>query len=193
MTDGTNVYALSNNHVYADENLGDIGDPVIQPGTADGGTVPADVIGTLFDFEPIDFVGTNVIDAAIAVASDAELDRVTPPYCYGTPKSRPARARIGWTVMKCGRTTEFTQGSVSAINATVNVGYDRGVARFVRQIVIEPGGFSAGGDSGSLVVKGGLLARGRPVGLLFAGSATTKIANPIRAVLNRFGVTVDGD
>ena len=82
---------------------------------------------------------------------------------------------------------------VWAINATVNVGYDSGVARFVNQIIITPGNFSAGGDSGSLiVVEKGKDAR-KPVGLLFAGSTSITVANPIGAVLSRFGVTVDGE
>jgi len=55
LTDGTNVFALSNNHCYADENRASIGDPAIQPGTYDGGASPADDIGTLADFEPIIF------------------------------------------------------------------------------------------------------------------------------------------
>ncbi len=40
VTDGTDVYALSNNHVYADENQAGIGDAVIQPGTFDWGFKP---------------------------------------------------------------------------------------------------------------------------------------------------------
>ena len=68
VTDGTDVYALSNNHVYADENKSSVGDTVIQPGTYDGGAAPADAIGTLFDFEPINFSGLdNIIDAASMV------------------------------------------------------------------------------------------------------------------------------
>ena len=80
----------------------------------------------------------------------------------------------------------------------MNVSYgDAGVAKFVNQIIIEPGGVSAGGDSGSLIVadgKGKSKAIDRmPVGLLFAGNAFITIANPIDAVLTRFGVTVDGE
>ncbi len=45
VTDGANVYALSNNHVYANSNSASIGDGIIQPGTADGGSDPADRIG----------------------------------------------------------------------------------------------------------------------------------------------------
>ncbi len=86
-------------------------------------------------------------------------------------------------VEKCGRTTESTKGRVSAINASVNVNYGAsGVALFTGQIIVG-GSFSAGGDSGSLVVveKGG--DKGKPVGLLFAGSSSTTILNPIDDVL----------
>jgi hypothetical protein len=197
--DGANVYALSNNHVYADENLASTGDQVLQPGTYDGGVVPDDAIGTLYAFEPIAFSPTanNTMDAAIALSTVDDLGNATPADGYGTPKSATASASVNLGVKKYGRTTSQTKGRVSAINATVNVGYDSGVARFVNQIIIEPGEFSAGGDSGSLVVVDG---RGKdkqhdrkPVGLLFAGSQFVTIANPIDAVLVRFGVTVDGE
>jgi len=195
VTDGINVYALSNNHVYADENEANIGDNVLQPGTFDGGIDPDDSIGTLFDFEPIVFStsANNVIDAAIALSSTAALSNATPDDGYGTPKSAIAEAQIGMKVKKYGRTTGQTNGRVVAINMTVDVGYDTGVARFVDQTVISPGAFSAGGDSGSLIVVN---VKGRdynkPVGLLFAGSQFYTIANPIGPVLDRFGVTVDG-
>jgi len=96
-------------------------------------------------------------------------------------------------VQKYGRTTGHTVGRVTGINATLNVNYRTGTARFTGQIVISGEGFSTGGDSGSLVVtKGLLMADRRPVGLLFAGSNTNTVANPIELVLDRFGVTIDG-
>lgn len=197
VTDGTNVYALSNNHVYANENQANIGDAVIQPGTYDGGASPVDDIGTLYDFEPIDFSGDNVIDAAIALSDTDSLGNSTPSDGYGTPMSTTAAAYINQKVKKYGRTTGLTKGQVYALNATVQVGYDSGDAVFTGQIVISPGSFSTGGDSGSLVVvdgKGRDKAEDRkPVGLLFAGSTFFTIANPIDAVLDRFGVTVDGE
>lgn len=193
VTDGDNVYALSNNHVYADENKAGIGDAVIQPGAYDGGSSPADDIGTLAEFSPIDFSGgNNTIDAAIALSSLGDLGNATPSDGYGTPKSDPVQAAVGMRVRKYGRTTGQTNGRIDAINATVNVGYDSGVARFVGQIIIRPGGFSAGGDSGSLIVARGGSNDGKPVGLLFAGSSIFTVANPIGAVLDHFGVRVDG-
>ena len=206
VTDGINVYALSNNHVYADENLASYDDEILQPGAYDGGAIgpnttliDGDEIGTLYDFEEIVFStsANNTIDAAIAWSSPDVLGNATPCDGYGAPKSTTLAPRVNLKVKKYGRTTGLTDGLITAINANVLVGYDSGTALFVNQIIIEPGGFSAGGDSGSLVVAVG---KGRtktderkPVGLLFAGSTTITVANPIDAVLDRFGVTIDGE
>jgi len=210
VTDGINVYALSNNHVYANENDASIGDNVLQPGTYDGGVNPDDKIGTLADFQRIVFydyaypptpIPTNTMDAAIALSSTGLLGRTTPSDGYGTPKSTtaPALLSINASVKKYGRTTGLTKGKIWAANATVDVGYGPGkTARFVGQIIITPGTFSAGGDSGSLVVMDAGKGRNpsddrKPVGLLFAGSSTHTIACPINPVLTRFGVSVDGE
>jgi len=197
-----NVYALSNNHVYAKENFASIGDAEIQPGTFDGGSSPADDIGTLFDFEPIVFStsASNLIDAAIAATTTADLSYATPSDGYGPHPSTTITAAVGQDVKKYGRTTGLTSGSVDAINATVNVGYSTGVARFVGQIIIIPGSFSSGGDSGSLILVTTKTGKGRnktetleAVGLLFAGSVVITVANPIDTVLNRFTVELDGN
>jgi hypothetical protein len=95
-------------------------------------------------------------------------------------------------VQKYGRTTALTKGTVVGINATVDVGYSSGTARFVNQIVVyssKP--FIKPGDSGSLLVTYPAV---NPVGLLFAGNASGQyaIANQINDVLGNFGVTIDG-
>jgi len=192
VTDGTNVYALSNNHVYADENKADIGDNVLQPGTYDGGVDPDDAIGTLADFVTIDFGprSRNTVDAAIAVSTVDLLGNATPFGGYGTPSSTTVAADVGLSVQKYGRTTGLTEGAITGINATVRVRYDSGQARFLGQIVIGPGGFSDGGDSGSLIVT---QEGNNPVGLLFAGSSSVTIANPIDAVLAAFSASIDGE
>jgi hypothetical protein len=48
---------LSNNHVLANSNHAEIGDPILQPGPYDGGTYPADYIAALADFVPINIIG----------------------------------------------------------------------------------------------------------------------------------------
>ncbi len=201
LTDGTYIYALSNNHVYANSNEATIGDTILQPGRVDGGVAPDDAIGTLAACEPIEFGprGSNMIDAAIAkikmvVVDGQEVPAVgnsTPSNGYGTPSSTTAEATLDLSVQKYGRTTGQTNGVVDSINATIKVRYSGGFAIFVNQIVITPGTFSAGGDSGSLIVTDDEDCN--PVGLLFAGSSTMTVANPIDAVLDTFEVTIDGE
>ncbi|MFG0253204.1 MAG: hypothetical protein ACF8NJ_10055 [Phycisphaerales bacterium JB038] len=200
VTDGRAVYALSNNHVYANNNGASRGDPLLQPGTADGGRAPDHVLGTLHDFEPIAFCRAftcpaNRIDAALALTTPDDLGHATPDDGYGSPRASAAAAELGMKVQKYGRTTGHTHGQVTGLRATLDISYRGGTARFTDQIVITGtgSGFSAGGDSGSLIVTDGLLLGDRrPVGLLFAGRRTTTIANPIGLVLDRFGVTLDG-
>jgi hypothetical protein len=204
------VFILSNNHVLAASNNASVGDPILQPGPFDGGTA-ADQIGTLHAFKPIDFTGRdNTIDAAIALSSAAVLSNATPADAgYGLPSARiwgdansdgtfdNRNALLNLAVEKYGRTTGHTHGTITGINATLDVCYESlfGIlcitqARFVDQIIITPGAFSSGGDSGSLIVTGdGNL---NPVALLYAGSTTQTIANRIDFVLNHFGVQVDG-
>jgi len=49
------TYILSNNHVLANSNDASIGDPILQPGPADGGGYPEDHIANLSEFIPINF------------------------------------------------------------------------------------------------------------------------------------------
>jgi hypothetical protein len=53
-TDGEKVI-LSNNHVLANSNNANVGDPIVQPGVYDGGNVLTDTIAKLKRFVPIQF------------------------------------------------------------------------------------------------------------------------------------------
>ena len=50
---------LSNNHVLANSNDAEIGDPILQPGPFDSGRYPDDQIAVLEDFVPIQFPGDS--------------------------------------------------------------------------------------------------------------------------------------
>lgn len=193
--DGGNVYILSNNHVTAASNSANIGDPTLQPGSFDGGSEPDDVIGTLAAYKEILFDGSdNVMDAAISLVDEADVTGATPSTAgYGAPGTSVTSASVGLGVQKYGRTTGHTTGTVEEINVTVTVCYAGFIfctqsARFVNQISISDGTFSDGGDSGSLIVTNDSDAN--PVGLLFAGSSTRTLANPIGPVLQEFGVSI---
>ena len=184
-----NYYALSNNHVYAVENMAQLGDPIIQPGQADNGcrSTTADQIGTLAGFVTLNFSrnATNVADAAAALVTTATVGNATPSNGYGTPSSTIKTAALNMGVQKYGRTTVLTHGTVTGVDATIKVRYSKGhTATFMHQMVIGSG-FSDSGDSGSLIVTDD--SNKNPVGLLFAGSSSTTIGNPIDAVLTQLG------
>ncbi|MAS35197.1 MAG: hypothetical protein CL610_14390 [Anaerolineaceae bacterium] len=92
---------------------------------------------------------------------------------------------LGMNVRKSGRTTDFTTGTVTLLNATVNVAYGTGTARFEGQIITTP--MSQGGDSGSLIVDG---TENKAVGLLYAGSPQATIFNPIQEVLDALSINI---
>lgn len=190
------LMVLSNNHVIANSNNARLGDPIIQPGRFDGGNCPADQIAILERFIRINFGGAvNYVDCATGWAWP---DRVRRELMYlngTTPRffrvgATPKAAIPGMTVGKTGRTTQLKAGRVTAVNVSVNVNFGAGrVAHFRDQIAIRgttSAGFSAGGDSGSLVWewRTGLA----PVGLLFAGGGGTTFANRFSRVLSSLDV-----
>jgi hypothetical protein len=101
---------------------------------------------------------------------------------------------------KGGRTTGLTRSRVTAPNATIRVSYENERAgsvafskTFTGQIVISNNGqkFLNSGDSGSLLVED-VSATPRAVGLLYAGSSTSALANPINEVLQYIGGMLGG-
>jgi len=170
-------YILSNNHVLANSNNARIGDPILQPGRADGGTMPRDIIARLSCYVPIRFktptsTPINYVDAAIAEGPFHLLNREI--YWIGYVKRYNYSPRVGQIVEKTGRTSNFTTGKILGLNATVDVNYGSGrVARFARQIITSR--MSAPGDSGSLVCD----TNEGAVGLLFAGSSRVTVLNSI--------------
>jgi hypothetical protein len=187
-------YILSNNHVLARNNAASIREDIVQPGRGD---VPncakrlSDIVADLWEFKPITFStsASNKIDAAMALMRPG-IGFNCATACGPTPSSTPVTATIRMPIKKCGRTTRTTFGRVTGVNVTVLVDYGSGkLARFVGQIqttdIADPG------DSGSLIVTND--GTNRPVALLFAGSSTATFGNPIRDVLNYFGVTICGN
>src|SRR5262249_43480256 len=150
------------------------------------------VIGQLWTYVPIDFSrkASNTIDAALALTAVDQVGTATPANGYGQPSATTLQPALGQLVQKYGRTTGWTKGMVTGVNATVMISYDKGQAKFVKQAIIQgsTGAFSDSGGSGSLSVT---QTGTHPVALLFAGSASTTIGNPIALVLGAFGVTID--
>jgi hypothetical protein len=179
--------------VLADEDRAKKGDAVLQPGRADGGRIPEDVVAR---FErAVRLKSTrNLVDAALARVDEAiaiDAERVRGLGRVAGERAEPLAP--GDKVAKLGRTTGLTRGVVSAIEVDrVIVGYEQGEHRFDDQLEItgigsEP--FSRGGDSGSLICDAGRFA----AALLFAGNdADTTYAHPIATVLGALKVRLIG-
>lgn len=202
--DANNIqYILSNNHVLAKTNKGIVGDDIIQPGLIDQSPVClqdyTDAVADLSTFVPILFKrgSVNKVDAAIAAVRGGAVDTTGYILNIGEISSAITMPVLDMPVKKSGRTTGVTTGTITAVNVTVNVTYNRrcGIgsqtAKFTDQVMIGPGGFSSGGDSGSLIIED-CSSYPRAVGLLFAGSDTVTVANPIGNVLTSLGVSMVG-
>jgi len=192
LTDGTTKYVLSNNHILARQDKATVGENISQPGLIDNGCQPATIVA---DFTAAPKLRTNV-DAAIAQLRDSLMDTSGFIEGIGTISSVTKAPAVGLAVEKSGRTTGTTTGKISSTNTSVNVQYQircgsgkKYIVSYTNQIVINGSGFSAGGDSGSLIVSNTTSCH-QPVGLLFAGSSTDTIANPIGQVLNKVGAAL---
>jgi hypothetical protein len=186
ITDGTNQYILSNNHVLGRSDQAVAGEDVSQPGLIDNGCRIATLVADYTGASPL---GSNV-DAAVAQLRPGTMDSTGFIEDIGVPSSTTVNPSVGLSVAKSGRTTGFTTGTISSINTSVSVQYQRGcgggkkfTVSYTGQVIINSSTFSAGGDSGSLIVTNN--SSHNPVALLYAGSSTSTIGNPINEVLSK--------
>lgn len=197
---------LSNYHVFeadivngGNNRVAQSGDPIIQPGLIDVSCNAnnAQDVATLVKTSSLPNSNVDASSATIIsgmVREDGAILEI------GTISANIVNAALNQAVKKSGRTTGLTRSSVSGLNATVSVAYDNECAggaaftkTFTGQIVIKNrrSAFLAGGDSGSLMVED-VTSNPRAIGLLFAGSSTSAIANPIGQVLSFFGASMVG-
>jgi len=193
-------YILSNYHVFEADVIPGTSNLVIQPGLIDVNCNAANAqnVATLSGIKSLP--GSNV-DAAIAQVTTGMVKTDGAILEIGTISATTYNAFINETVKKSGRTTGLTRSRVSGLNATVSVAYDNQCAgpttftkTFTGQILIANKGskFLNSGDSGSLMVED-VTTNPRAVGLLFAGSSSVAVANPIGQVLSFFGATMVGN
>src|SRR5215472_10027263 len=194
-------YILSNNHVLARSDSASLGENIIQPGLVDTncGSTSSSVVGNLSQFGNLQASGTNV-DAAIAQIIPGAVDTTGTILLLGStttggvPDPGPPHAGAGVAatvnmgVGKSGRTTGLTCSRVGAVGVATRVQYQTGcgsgttfTVNYSNQISVTGGTFSGAGDSGSLIVSAGTAD---PVALLYAGSDTDSVGNPVQDVLS---------
>jgi len=185
---GGTQYILSNNHILGRSGQASAGEDISQPGLVDSNCAPATIVA---DFTVAPSLSSNV-DCAVAQLRAGQMDATGFIEDIGTISSVVKTPSVGLGVAKSGRTTGFTTGTIASISTTVQVRYSRScgggggaIHTFTNQVVINGSTFSAGGDSGSLIVSNDAQTCHQPVALLFAGSNTSTIGNPVGDVLSQ--------
>jgi len=210
VTRGGTQFILSNNHVLARSDAAAIGEAIIQPGLIDANCnqTQATTVANLTQFVNLQTESKSAspsnIDAAIAqvvsgevdpggnilyLGSNADLNGVPVP---GAPNAGSGvSATVNMAVAKSGRTTGLTCSTVMAVNTNTSVQYTQNcdgtgtpfTVLYDNQVDVLGGAFGAPGDSGSLIVTQNTAD---PVGLLYGGSDTDAVANPVAPVLSFF-------
>ncbi len=194
---------LSNNHVLDRSSLGVPGESITQPGPSACFPGQSKPIANLSFGAPLAPAGTTQgrvgaspsnTDSAIAAVVPGAVDPTGTILDLGAagstsiaaaqPSATIATPSLPMSVAKSGRTTGLTCSTVSSIKADIQVDYETScgsnvtafTATYRGQVMIAGGSFSAGGDSGSLVVNS---VNAQPVALLYGGSPTDTVANPL--------------
>lgn len=196
-------FILSNNHVLADSDAATLGDAVIQPGLVDTGTCTStgtSTVANLSQFFKLEGNPANPVDAAIAQIVSGKVDTsgnilllgsgvdANGVPTAGAPLAGPGTsASLNDLVAKSGRSSGLTCSSIGSVSAAFSVQYQKGcgtgtmfTVQYKNQISVNGGTFSTEGDSGSLIVR---QDTANPVALLFAGSNTDTVGDPIGNVL----------
>jgi hypothetical protein len=202
---GSTQYILSNYHVFESDivpggnnTVATTGDPIIQPGLID---VNCNVNGaqTVATLMKKSSLPNSNVDCSIGKVVTGQVASNGAILEIGTISKTTLAASINQAVKKSGRTTALSRSSIVGLNATISVTYDNECAggaaftkTFTGQIVVgNKASRLNSGDSGSLMVED-VATNPRAIGLLFAGSSTDAIANPINQVLSFLGATMVG-
>ncbi len=200
-------YILSNNHVLAKSDSGITGDPITQPGLIDSPTTcttsGTSTVANLSEFFNLETGPNPKVDAALAQIVNGQVDTTGSILLLGATATNGmpdpgaphagtgVTASVSQSVVKSARTTGLTCSTVLATNVSANVDYYRHcgdttkafTVSFSNLVAVAGGNFSAGGDSGSLIVA---QSTADPVALLFGGSDTDSVGNPVSDVLSAF-------
>ena len=210
-------YILSNNHILANSNNAQEGDPIYQPGPSDGGS-EYDRIGTLAEFVPIDF-GEASSECSIA-STLADFLNMLAHLSGSNHRLHAVRQTPGINTMDAALAQPDDPSMVKS--EILGVGTVTGIGNLVLGQRVQKMGRTTGLTQGEItqvdvtvkVNYGGRIAnfndqvfadgmsspgdsgssildmQRKAVGLLFAGSESTTILTPIQPILKHFGVTL---
>jgi hypothetical protein len=214
---GEQVFILSNNHVLANTNKGQPGDPILQPAPSDGGTAE-DQVATLADLVPLDF-GTDEPECPAAGLLATGLN-VVATMLGSSHRMQPVRQTPGVNRVDAALARPLSPDLVN--NEILYIGAPTGAGTGTLGMQVQKTGRTTGHTTGTItqidatvridyygpaaVFDGQLIAspmsqpgdsgsaildeERRMVGLLFAGSDAATIMNPIGDVLSALDVEI---
>lgn len=207
---------LSNNHVLANSNNAQAGDPILQPGPYDGGTLGSDTIGSLLRYIDIVFGGggggidlpgclTGLLGGLFKkIMSKSSVAPNAAENLVDCALARPVLSSdIITEILDIGAVSGHADADVGQAvrKAGRTTGFTTGEilqtdvtvnVQYGEGLVavftdqLMAGAMSQGGDSGSAIVDGS----NRLVGLLFAGSDQYTIMNRSANVLSALNIEV---
>jgi hypothetical protein len=179
-------YLLSASHVLAPPGKARVGDQILEPAAAQGGTVP---IAHVSDVAPLKTDGVpNLIDAALArVIRKTDVALQLPR--IGRLHKNVLEPVLYASVRKYGAGTLHTLGIVTDIAAEVPFVLNGEEYLFHKVLQITGCGshFSDGGDSGALVVDA---LSNRPIGTVIGGAGVRTYVTPIERILKHFNAQI---
>ena len=212
-------FILSNNHVLANSNQAEIGDPILQPGPHDGGRYPGDHIADLAGFVPVNLTGIPS-ECPIANSTAGFLNSIA-RLLGSKVELRAVELQADDNLVDAAIARPLNPGDVS--DEILQIGTIQGAAEGELGLAIKKSGRTTQFTTGEIEqvdvtvnvqygegkiarftdqLMAGAMSQGgdsgsavldndnRLVGLLFAGSDTTTVINRIQNVFSSLGVTV---
>ncbi|WP_075340840.1 trypsin-like serine protease [Tenacibaculum agarivorans] len=174
MHNSNDNYAITNAHVFHKGDCNDNNSAIVHPAKGDVGEEK--IIGNIFWM-----IDEGKLDAGIIrLNTNMEVKKFT--RCGKIELKTPIKASIGMTVKKCGKTTEYSEGEIKSVNATIAFmdGLRGKQVFYTNQIMTTC--MADSGDSGSLLVS----KSNHVVGLIFAKTTnnTATFANHFHEIFN---------
>ena len=210
---------LSNNHVLANSNAAEIGDPILQPGPHDGGSFPDDHIADLEEFIPINITGMPS-DCPVATGIANFLNSIA--RLFGSSVQLQAiDHQAAENLVDAAIARPLNPDDVK--NEIIEIGTIQGTVEAALGMAIKKSGRTTGFTTGEIQqvdvtanvqygqgqiaqftdqLMAGAMSQGGDsgsailddsnnlVGLLFAGSDTSTIMNRIQNVFSELGVSL---
>jgi hypothetical protein len=213
------TFILSNNHVLANSNEAELGDPILQPGTYDGGRYPEDHIANLEQLVPISFVG--VPSDCPTAGGIADLLNAIARILGRDVRFQAISEQVLENLVDAAIARPINPGDVS--EEIMEIGTIQGTIRGELGMAVKKSGRTTGLTTGEIEqvdvsanvqygtnqiayftdqLMAGPMSQGGDsgsavlddnnnlVGLLFAGSDTTTIFNRVEHVFSALGVSI---